>query len=204
MAGRPRDAEQRGVGKEGNVAEAGDRWHCRTNSGGDDEPVRGDAPAIHHDRFFGYKAGLAGQHRCTQRPIACRRVVWRNGLDRARNVGANSVPIDLGWSGTPDPEARGAPRTRRRAGSRKQRLAGHAARVQAISSHPVAFDKQNGKPELGGNRGDRKPGCAGADHRQVELSHARPASGPQCVARGSAAATISRARATGRSRAGRR
>ena len=53
----------------------------------------------------------------------------------------------------------------------EQRLARHAAEVQAVAAHPVALDQRHAQAELRGDGGDREAGGAGADHRQVEIRH---------------------------------
>ncbi len=133
---------------------------------------------------------------------------------RARNLASESVgamlamtPWTWAWtaaqsmsgSGRRRPN-RAAPRGRLRGmGGGEQRLARHAAEVEAVAAHAVALDQGDAQAELRGDRGDRQAGRAGADHRQVELRHRsvsnaarRPAAakvrpgrsaGPGCAAR---------------------
>ena len=72
----------------------------------------------------------------------------------------------------------------------EQRLARHAAEVQAVAAHPVALDQRHAQAELRGDRGHGQAGRAGADHRQVEIRHRSASSG----ARRPAAGTARRAR----------
>src|SRR6056297_1847830 len=48
-----------------------------------------------------------------------------------------------------------------------QRLGGHAAEIEAVSTHPVALEQYDARPHLHGPRGDGEAARAGPDNQQI-------------------------------------
>jgi len=169
--------EQGVVREEWHVVQAGQVRYHGAAAGGDHDAAGGQAPGLRaHLDCEGiprHEARRALQDRGAQAGVALDRIGRRQRGDRAMHVGLHAVPVDAGGGrldAIPAGAAHGVGRVRRR----QQRLAGHAADIQALAPHAPALDQRDAQAELRRDIGRGQPGRPGADHRQVEIPHASP------------------------------
>ena len=173
------------AGQEGQIGQAGQRRHGRRRTAGDDD----GAGAQHLGRTVGGRdldmpgieqPGTAGAHLHAQRGVALDRVVRGHRGHRLRHPRHHRAEIRAHRRGH-QPELGRATDLMRQSRSPDQRLARHAAGVQAVAAHVVRLDQRHLGAHRRGDVAADQPGSAGTDHDQVAVMAAWTACTPRCL-----------------------
>lgn len=161
-----REVEQGLVREIGHSVKAGQEGDSRPAADGQHDPPPLD---LHRIRRYEPRPGL--QDLAAQPAIALCGVGRRDRGDSTPQMRADSRPIDLGRRQN-HAVAPGASRRARRMGAGEQRLARHAARVQALAAHRALLDQGDAQTQPRRHVRDRQPGRSRADDDEVAPIHA--------------------------------
>ena len=156
--------------------DAGNLRDHRRRAGGDDDGARGQGlPALPCFHFHAPRRGDAGvplDHFHAELAVALDRIMR---LDLAHHVlDARHDPAEIGLgAGMGDTQRLGFAHRLHEARAADQRLRRHAAIVEAVAAHPVAFDQRHFRLYGGGDIGRHQTAGAGADHHQISFEARR-------------------------------
>ena len=182
--------EDRFVGEEADAVQTVDLGQRRARAGGNNEMLRAQTAAVDRD-FMGRDEGrFAAQHFDSELFKALLRVVRRDVSAARAHPLHHALENERRFCRFESP-AVGVANAIRRSCRSDERLARHAAEVQAIAPHVFALDQRHASAESSRRGGSDKAGSAGTnDYRIVAFAaHRRDVSvlerrGPVCAARG--------------------
>ncbi|GBE47853.1 hypothetical protein BMS3Bbin12_01022 [bacterium BMS3Bbin12] len=165
------------VRKKAGLAQSLDGRHERTRARGEDEAPRAN-PSITDAHLAGRQelGGLTQQHLATVVAEALRVVVVLDLLDHGAHMRADPRHVHLRRD-RGQAEVGGAAHERCDLGGANQRLAGHAAVVQAVAPEALrALDQRHRETELRGDARDHQPARPAADDDEIARAHRPSAS----------------------------
>ena len=154
------------VGEVGRLAQARHGRHGGGRAGGDDNAPRADPLACGLDFMRPGETGGGLDDGDAQRLEALDAVMRGGDGDDAVHMRTHLGKVHGGFAPV-HAEAAASTHRLRRIRSGEQRLRRHAARVEAIPTHQVLLDQDNGRPHLRGTGRDRKAAGASADDAEV-------------------------------------
>ena len=168
QAGRPFGVvEQRFVGEEGHAFEAGDGGDGGAAAGRHHEAAGADEAAAGLQGAAPGEAGGGGDDLDPEAAIALHGIVGRDGGDDLPDMAVDGREID-GRFRRRHAEGAGMAHGMGGMAGRQQRLGRHAAVIEAVAAHLVAFDQGHPGAHMAGGIGGGKTAGTGAYDAQIE------------------------------------
>ena len=168
------EVPDRVAGQDARHVQAGDRGHGRRGPGGQQQAAPRHPAARDHQPFWPREGGVPAQHLHARLLQGLGRVRRRDRRDRPADVRHHRLELHPDAIRV-DAEPVGVPGLGGAVSGRQQRLARHAAHVQAVTAEPAALHQRDPGPKQRGSAGADQAGRAAAHDEQVErpIGHAR-------------------------------